>query len=368
MNSSTSLERAHERRQNIEGHNLDQDFSAVAPQPPMGARVQTSVPLAGVGCATLADHLRVVTWRPKFRPHLSKKYDGTSNPLEFLQAYVTAITAAGGNTAVMVSYFHVALTGPARTWLMNLTPGSIYSWEELCAWFTANFASAYQRHGVEAHLHAVRQEPGETLRAFISCFTKVWGTIPHISDASIITAFRQGVRDEKMLEKLATHDVENVTSLRSGRQMCQGCRGPCMALNTTSRGCPDGRLGCRCSGQRQEKEEKPRSREAVVRCSGRRSCGWEPRCAWQASMTAGWRQWIVPYPSNQSPQHLGVPRDPEARKAHQRAARVHLQVWLTTPMPPWQGEGLRRQRSRGRAGPRVSVSRASPEGHPHRRL
>jgi hypothetical protein len=25
------------------------------------------------------------------------------------------------------------------------------------------FASAYQQHGVEAHLHAVRQEPGETL-------------------------------------------------------------------------------------------------------------------------------------------------------------------------------------------------------------
>jgi hypothetical protein len=27
----------------------------------------------------------------------------------------------------MASYFHVALTGLARTWLMNLTPGSIYS-------------------------------------------------------------------------------------------------------------------------------------------------------------------------------------------------------------------------------------------------
>jgi hypothetical protein len=96
---------------------------------------------------------------------------------------------------------------------MNLAPGSIYSWEELCARFTANFASAYQQHGVEAHLHAVRQEPGETLRTFISRFTKVRGTIPHISDASIITAFRQGVRDEKMLEKLATHDVETVSTL-----------------------------------------------------------------------------------------------------------------------------------------------------------
>jgi hypothetical protein len=76
--------------------------------------------------------------------------------LKFLQVYVTAITTAGGNTAVMASYFHVALTGPTRTWLMNLTLGSVYSWEELYARFTANFASAYQQHGVEAHLHVVR--------------------------------------------------------------------------------------------------------------------------------------------------------------------------------------------------------------------
>jgi hypothetical protein len=103
---------------------------------------------------------------------------------------------------------------------MNQAPGSIYSWEELCARFVANFASAYQRHGVEAHLHAVRQESGETLRAFISSFTKVCGTIPRISDASIITAFRHGVRDEKMLDKLATHDVEDVTTLFALADKC----------------------------------------------------------------------------------------------------------------------------------------------------
>jgi hypothetical protein len=186
----------------------------------MGTRSQVGVPLAGVGCAALADHLRAASWPPKFRPHLPEKYDGTSNPSEFLQVYVTAITAAGGNTAVMATYFHVALSGPARTWLMILAPGSIYSWEELCARFVANFASAYQQHGVEAHLHAVRQEPGETLRTFISRFTKVRGTIPRISDASIITTFRQGVRDEKMLEKLATHDVETVPTLFALADKC----------------------------------------------------------------------------------------------------------------------------------------------------
>jgi hypothetical protein len=215
-----SLERARERQQNIAGRNLDYDFAAVAPQTPMGARIQAGVPLAGMDCTALADHLRAATWPSKFRPHLPEKYDDTSNPSEFLQVYVTAITAAGGDTAVMATYFHVALSGPARTWLMNLAPGLIYSWEELCVRFTANFASAYQQHGVEAHLHAVRQEPGETLQAFISRFTKVRGTIPCISDASIITAFRQGVRDKKMLEKLATHDVETVTTLFALANKC----------------------------------------------------------------------------------------------------------------------------------------------------
>jgi hypothetical protein len=168
-----SLERAREHRQNFNGRDLDQDFAVVAPQTPMGTLSPTGVPLAGVGCAALADHLRAVSWPLKFWPHLPKKYDGTSNSSEFLQMYVTAITAAGGNTTVMATYFHGALSGPARTWLMNLTPGSVYSWEELCACFVVNFASAYQQHGVEAHLHVVRQKPGETLQKFISRFTKV---------------------------------------------------------------------------------------------------------------------------------------------------------------------------------------------------
>jgi hypothetical protein len=168
-----SLERTRERWHNIEGHNLDKDFAAVAPQTLVGARSQADVPLAGVGCAALADHLHAASWPSKFWPDLPEKYDG-----------------------------------------------SIYSWEELCARFVANFASAYQQHGVEAHLHAVRQEPGETLRTFISRFTKVRGTIPRISDASIIMAFRQGVRDEKMLEKLATHDVETVPTLFALADKC----------------------------------------------------------------------------------------------------------------------------------------------------
>jgi hypothetical protein len=92
---------------------LEQDSAAVAPQAPGDARFQAGIPLAGVGCAALADHLRAATWPPKFLPHLSEEYDGMTNPSEFLQVYVTTITAAGGDTAVLATYFHVALSGPA---------------------------------------------------------------------------------------------------------------------------------------------------------------------------------------------------------------------------------------------------------------
>jgi hypothetical protein len=93
-----SLERARERRLNFEGRNLDYDFVAVAPQTPTGRH-----------------GLRRTSGSSKFRPHLPEKYDGTSNLSEFLQVYVIAITAAGGDTIVMATYFHVALSGPART-------------------------------------------------------------------------------------------------------------------------------------------------------------------------------------------------------------------------------------------------------------
>jgi hypothetical protein len=104
----------------------------------------------------LAPHLRMVVWPPRFRPHLPKKYDGTVNPAEFLQIYSTFILAAGGNEAVMANYFPEALTGTARSWLMNLPEGTLYSWSELCRQFTANFESAYARPGNETDLLAIQ--------------------------------------------------------------------------------------------------------------------------------------------------------------------------------------------------------------------
>jgi hypothetical protein len=93
--------------------------------------------------------------------------------------------------------------------------GDLDSWSELCRQFTVNFESVYARPGNETDLHAVQQCLGESLRSFIQRLSQVCNTIPHISNASVVAAFRQGVRDEKMLEKLATHDIQDVSALFS---------------------------------------------------------------------------------------------------------------------------------------------------------
>jgi hypothetical protein len=94
--------------------------------------------LAGVGCAALADHLHATTWPSKFRPHLPEKYDGTSNPSEFLQVYVIAITAAGGDTIVMATYFHVDLSG------CSIPKIQILKFSQTCSKFKMNFKISFQ--------------------------------------------------------------------------------------------------------------------------------------------------------------------------------------------------------------------------------
>jgi hypothetical protein len=103
---------------------------------------------------------------------------------------------------------------------MNLFMGTLHSCSELCRQFMANFESAYARPGNEIDLHTIQQHLGESLSSFVQRFSQVHNTIPRISNASVVVAFHQGVRDEKMLEKLTTHDVQDVFTLFSLADKC----------------------------------------------------------------------------------------------------------------------------------------------------
>jgi hypothetical protein len=61
------------------------------------------------GCLALTRQQRYVVWPDKFKPDIGARYDGTTNPVEFLQLYLVAVQATRGDQRVMANWFPMAL-------------------------------------------------------------------------------------------------------------------------------------------------------------------------------------------------------------------------------------------------------------------
>ena len=63
----------------------------------------------------------------------------------------------------MANWFPMALKDGARTWLLNVPPGTISSWDEMRTRFIANFQGTRDRPPAVGDLRRIKQQPGETL-------------------------------------------------------------------------------------------------------------------------------------------------------------------------------------------------------------
>ena len=76
---------------------------------------QQRAPVATSGCRAYTSELRSVAWPDKFKPDLPPCYEGTVDPVEFLQLYELGIEATNGDEKVMANWFPMALKDGART-------------------------------------------------------------------------------------------------------------------------------------------------------------------------------------------------------------------------------------------------------------
>ena len=91
----------------------------------------------------------------------------------------------------------MALKDGAHTWLLNLAPGTISSWDEIGTRFIANFQGTRDQPPAVSDMRRIKQQPGETLQKYIQRFNIIRLKIPKVSDEAIISAFSNGVRDVK---------------------------------------------------------------------------------------------------------------------------------------------------------------------------
>ena len=130
------------------------------------------------GYRAFTPELCSVAWPGKFKPDLPPRYDGTHDSAEFLQIYELSIEAANGDKKVMANWFPMALKDGARSWLLNLPPGSISSWDEMRNHLVANFQGTHDRPPAAGDLRRIKQQPGETLQKYTSASTTLASRSP----------------------------------------------------------------------------------------------------------------------------------------------------------------------------------------------
>jgi hypothetical protein len=128
----------------------------------------------------LNSSLGLVVWPEKFKPRHIDKYDGSSNPEEFIQIYHIVIEAEGKDDRVKANYLLTALSGATRSWLINLLKGSIYNWDQLCAMFIENFQGIYERLFTSKTLKTIKQKHDESPHEYVKCLCNSRNAITYI--------------------------------------------------------------------------------------------------------------------------------------------------------------------------------------------
>jgi hypothetical protein len=142
----------------------------------------------------LAPHLQVSPWPANFRAGIYPKYNGSTDPAQYIMSYQVAVASSGGDDATMAKSFIIALEGPALTWYTRLPPLSIDSWRSLRDKFLLNFQGYRPDTDALAELSLCKQMEKETLREYYRKFVTLKSQLPSVDDQIAIHCAIRGLR------------------------------------------------------------------------------------------------------------------------------------------------------------------------------
>jgi hypothetical protein len=142
----------------------------------------------------LAPHLQVTPWPANFRAGTYPKYNGSTDPTQYIMSYQVTVASSGGDDATMAKSFIIALEGPALTWYTRLPPLSIDSSRSLRDKFLLNFQGYRPDTDALAELSLCKQLERETLREYYCKFLTLKSQLPSVDDQIAIHYAISGLR------------------------------------------------------------------------------------------------------------------------------------------------------------------------------
>jgi hypothetical protein len=161
----------------------------------------------------LAPQLQVSPWPANFRAGTYPKYNGSTDPAQYIMSYQVVVASSGGDDATMAKSFIIALEGLALTWYTRLPPLYIDSWRSVRDKFLLNFQGYRPDTDALAELSLCKQLEKETLREYYRKFLTLKSQLPSVDDQIAIHYAISGLRASVLYSHFIRDPPKNLQEL-----------------------------------------------------------------------------------------------------------------------------------------------------------
>ncbi|XP_075473428.1 uncharacterized protein LOC142504447 [Primulina tabacum] len=137
-----------------------------------------------------------------FKSAKVKDYDGNADPEEHLARFENMAMLHCYTDRIKCKVFLTTLVDSAQRWFEGLTSQSISSFDDFQKVFLHHFSSSKKYKKTAFSLFEVKQNPEESLRAYIRRFNRVALDVPTCATETKTTAFTQGLREGEFFKSL----------------------------------------------------------------------------------------------------------------------------------------------------------------------
>ncbi|XP_057760393.1 uncharacterized protein LOC130980761 [Arachis stenosperma] len=141
-------------------------------------------------------------------------YDGLGYPKKYIKKFTSIMIVNGASDKVLCRCFPSYLDDPALDWFCSLPAGSISRFRDISKPFEEHFAgSAIYVHDSD-YLNTIKQGQHESLRDYMTRFTKIAMSIPDLHPKVELHAIKSGLRLGKFQKTIAVAKPKTMAEFR----------------------------------------------------------------------------------------------------------------------------------------------------------
>ena len=151
----------------------------------------------------------------KFRMPQIETFDGTKDPIDYLNTYKNQMDLHGYQDPVQCRAFAITLKGPTLAWFNKLPPSSISSFTELSIAFFSHFIGARTYRKPSYHLLTIKQSSQESLRSYVQRFNTKSLKVDILDEKFFVTAFIAGlgVQSKDLMFSISKNPQESMAEV-----------------------------------------------------------------------------------------------------------------------------------------------------------